>query len=689
VFAIATGAMFSSGFFLLPGLAAAKGGPSVALAYLLAGILILPAMFSKAELSTALPRAGGTYYFLDRALGPMFGTIGGLGTYLALTLKTTFALIGIGAYAVFFVELPIKPVAIALTVAIAVINIVGAKETSGLQRVLVVVLLAILAYFISFGLIEVGTNHTGESIKGRFSPFFAHGIEGLLSTIGFVFVSYAGLTKVASIAEEVKDPERNIPLGMMLSLGVTTLVYVTGVFVIVAVMDPAALHSDLTPVASAAQEFTVGLPVKVTILLVSIAAIAAFLSTGNAGVMSASRYPLAMSRDRLLPAPLSRIGKYHTPTLGICMTAAIMIVCILTMNEEGIAKLASAFQLFIFMLVCFAVIVLRESQIPSYDPGYRSPLYPWMQIMGILVSLVLIVAMGMMPILFTLGTVIICYLWFHFYARPRVARDGAIYHWFNLLGQRQYDELDREFRTILKEKGMRLDDPFDQVIARAQVVDMAPGASFEEIVREASILFSDRIPVDSSTLESGFMKGTQTGATPTAGGAALPHLHVSDIDAPEIVLARSPDGIRFEVADSIAHTHVVDPVYAIFFLVSPEGNPRMHLRLLAHLANIIDNEHFIESWKQASSATQIKELLLKDTPSLTLRLSSLDSSSALINAKIKDVEFPSDCILAVIRREDKLVVPRGDVTLLEGDLITFIGEPDVLSRIRQKYEASS
>jgi amino acid transporter len=98
VYAISTGAMFSSGFFLLPGVAAAGTGPSVILAYLLAGIFILPAMLSVAELSTAMPRAGGAYYFLDRSLGPLVGTVGGLGAWFGLVLKSAFALVGMGAY---------------------------------------------------------------------------------------------------------------------------------------------------------------------------------------------------------------------------------------------------------------------------------------------------------------------------------------------------------------------------------------------------------------------------------------------------------------------------------------------------------------------------------------------------------------------------------------------------------------
>ena len=98
VYAIATGATLSSGFFLLPGLAASQAGSAITLAYLLAALLLVPAMLSKAELCTAMPRAGDVYFFLYRSMGPLMGTIGGLGALIALILKAAFALIGMGAY---------------------------------------------------------------------------------------------------------------------------------------------------------------------------------------------------------------------------------------------------------------------------------------------------------------------------------------------------------------------------------------------------------------------------------------------------------------------------------------------------------------------------------------------------------------------------------------------------------------
>ena len=112
VYAMSTGAMFSSGLFLLPGIAASYTGSSVWLAYFFAGFLILPAMYCMAELSTAMPKAGGTYYFLDRSMGPLMGTIGGLGSWIAVVFKSAFALVGMGAYLGLYLDMPFTLIAI-------------------------------------------------------------------------------------------------------------------------------------------------------------------------------------------------------------------------------------------------------------------------------------------------------------------------------------------------------------------------------------------------------------------------------------------------------------------------------------------------------------------------------------------------------------------------------------------------
>lgn len=615
VFAISTGAMFSSGFFLLPGLAFAKTGASVVLAYMVAAVLILPAMFSKAELSTALPRAGGTYYFLDRSLGPLAGAVGGLGTYFALTLKTAFALFGIGAYAALFMDLPIKPVAVALALVFVVINVFGAKETTTLQRWLVITLLAIMALFFIQGVAHLfkaaPEAAPGAAASSAAQPFFASGVAGFLSTIGFVFVSYAGLTKVASVAEEVKNPDRNIPLGMMLSLGVTSLVYAVGVLMIVAFVDAAALSSDLTPVASATAVVGAWLPGDLAVMLIVVAALAAFASTGNAGLLSASRYPFAMARDRLLPDRLATLGRYHTPSLSIMTTGALMIGFILLLNAESLAKLASAFTLFIFMLVNFSVIVMRESKIPSYDPGYRSPFYPWMQIFGILSGAVLIFAMGPSAFVFILSVVVACAAWYVFYAASRVRRHGAIYHWFARLGQQQTTHLDSEFRGILKEKGLRADDPFEEIVTRSAVFRLEGDKTYEDAIALVADSLSTPLPLSAEEIATTLLEGTRLGFTPVTQNVALPHFRLTGIEQTHMVIVQSRVAIEITADKSPTQIALEDSkVHTIFCLVSPEEDPGQHLRILAEIAGRVDQPGFASQWTAARSERELRELLL-------------------------------------------------------------------------------
>ena len=190
-----------------------------------------------------------------------------------------------------------------------------------------------------------------------------------MAVIGLVFVSYGGLTKVASAAEEIQDPSRNIPLGMSLSLLVSTTVYTLGMLVTVAVLPAAELHDDLAPIHSAAK---VVMPTAGAVIVV-IAALAAFSSATNAGILAAARYPLAMSRDHLISARFGRISRFRTPIWGVVLTAAGMATVVVAFDVAAIAKLASAFVLLTLLLVNAAVLVLRAARISSYAPGFKAP----------------------------------------------------------------------------------------------------------------------------------------------------------------------------------------------------------------------------------------------------------------------------------------------------------------------------
>ncbi|MDZ8118780.1 amino acid permease [Pontiella agarivorans] len=599
VYAICSGAMISSGLFVLPGIAASKAGPSVIFAYLLSGLFLIPSMLSMAEMSTGLPKAGGSYFFVSRSLGGLFGTIDGVGVWLALILKTAIALLGLGAYLAAYIQLPITLIAVLSGLIFMGFNVVGAKETTRLQVLMVLGLLAILVFLVIQG---------APAIRVEFyTPMAPDGWEKLLPTAALVFISYIGVTKVASMAEEVKNPNRNLPLGMFLSLISILLLYGAVVTVVVGIVPAELLHNSLTPLSDAA-DIAVGSFGKT---LVSIAAVLAFATTANAGIMSASRYLLAMSRDRVIPECMSGFSRFKTPINAILLTSAVILAVVAVTGLERIAKLASTFQLLVFAFVNIAVIVMRESGIKSYDPGFRSPLYPWVQVTGILISVVLIPEMGLLASIFALGLMAIGVVWHNFYVKPRVEpRVGAVAKMAERLGERLLERdadamgLRTELRQIMKERGLRNDDPYLELVQQAGFMDLTEPIDSEAILRRGAAMLSDRSGISRDLIFGAMLERNRLGETPADAGVALPHLLLNDVDSFHMVAVRSFQGLEFPGASQ--------PIHAVFMLLGSRKDPTQHLRFLAEIARRAESPEFIPRWLAAADVSALTGLLLSD-----------------------------------------------------------------------------
>ncbi|MFC6754684.1 APC family permease, partial [Halorubrum tibetense] len=238
--AIAIGAMVGSGVFILPGVAfVTVDGPAVVLAFLLAGILILPAAFSASEMATAMPEDGGSYVYVERGMGPLLGTIAGVGNWFMLSFKGALALVGGVPYLVFVapgIAEYILPLAVTLAIFFTLINIVSTKSAGSLQFVIVGVMIVVLGYFIVGGVPDIVPEQTAGALN--------FGSSGLLAATALVFISYAGVIKIAAVAEEVKDPGKTIPRAMIGSLVLTTALYVAVVYVAIGIVDiPAAIEA--------------------------------------------------------------------------------------------------------------------------------------------------------------------------------------------------------------------------------------------------------------------------------------------------------------------------------------------------------------------------------------------------------------------------------------------------------------
>jgi len=663
VFSLSLGPMLASGIFLLPALVYAQIGPGAVVAYAAAGVLLIPSLLSATELSTAMPRAGGSYYFLDRSLGPVVGTIAGAGTWLALAFKTAFDLIGLGFYLVLFLDLPVRPVALALCIFFAGLGISGVRNVARIQITLVSAVIALLIFFIARSI---------PALEGaNFTPFFSAPAGAFLGAVGILFVGFTGITKVASVSEEVRNVERTLPRAMFAALATATVLYVAAMIVLIGLLDGPALQATRTPIADAARV----LLGRGGLVVMSIVAIIAFVASANAGITATSRYPLAMGRDDLAPALFARLGRFGTPVNAILLTAALIALFIVVLSPTGIAKLASGFQLMVFGLMNLAVIVMRESELASYDPGFRSPGYPWVQIVGILTPLILIPQLGLLPIVLTAVVIALSFLWYYLYAHERVERRGALYQVFARIGRSASSGLDHELRQIMREKGLRRQDMFENSIHRATVFECSGQDCFDDVLHRAANVFSERLELSEESIYEALCASNRLGETPIGNHIALPHARVAGVQTHELVIVRASGGLHIEGSD--------EEIFAIFVLVGPVDDPGQHLRFLAELANRAEGIDFAGTWRECSDVDELRQFFVRSGEVQEVEI----GAPAAVGTMIRDLALPVGCLIAFIIRDERMIVPHGSTVLEAGDRVTLVGEEKAVAAAAARFRA--
>jgi amino acid transporter/mannitol/fructose-specific phosphotransferase system IIA component (Ntr-type) len=602
VFSVSTGAMISSGLFVLPAIAFSNAGPAIVLSYFFAAILIIPSILSQAELVTAMPRAGGTYFYIERSLGSAWGLFSGFANWFSLTLKSAFAVVGMAIlvevvlknfFSLQLSDWHLKAIAVVCCLGFTILNSISVKHTSRFQSLLVIILLLILAFFVLTGL--------GSAKVTRLEGFLAKGWPAIFATSGLVFISFGGLTKVVSVAEEVKQPSRNLPLGMILSWIVVTVFYLAVVFITIGVLDGNELSVSLLPISAAANK-TVGL---FGFILLSLAAIAAFLTTANGGILAASRSPMAMSRDKLLPTALARISKrFKTPQISIMITGGFMIAAIVLLDLESLVKTASTLQLILFTLVNTSVIIMRESRIQAYRPQFKSPLYPYIYIAAIVAYIALIINMGKTPLLISGLFVTLSIAWYFLYVHRRVRRASAAMHVVERVTDRQLKTvtLENELRDILLERDEIIEDRFDKLIRQCEILDMDGHTKAQEVFRKVSKILENKLDTSEYVLFEKFLQREKEGATVIQPGFAIPHIIVEGENKFDIVVIRASDGIEFP--------GIPEPVKIMFILAGSKDERNYHLRALMAIAQIALEKDFEKRWFSAKGAEGIRNMIL-------------------------------------------------------------------------------
>lgn len=597
VFCVSSGAMISSGLFILPAIAYAKAGPAMILAYILASLLIIPTLLSKSELATAMPKTGGVYFFTDRSMGPMMGTLGGMAAWFSLAFKSAFALLGMGIFMTLlypgFTTMQIKLIAVGFIIIFTLINLREVKLAAKLQVGMVVLLIALMVVYVIIGLFFVKMN--------RFDDFAPKGYGAVLATTGMVFVSFAGTTKVAAIAGEVKNPGRNLPLGMFLSWSIVSTLYFFVIFVTVGVTNPGDLSNSLTPISLGA-DVTMGV---VGVVILSIAAILAFVSTGNAGILAASRDPMAMSKDGLLPNFFGEVSERGTPKYSIVFTSGFMILVVMALDLEDFVKTASTLMLILFILNNLAIIFMREGNIRYYHPRYKAPFYPWIQFIGIGAYTILIFQMGPVPII-TAGIFLLFGLgWYFFYAYGKIKREYALLHVIERLTGIKHTspKLNEELRECLMERDNISEKRFEHKLNSATTLDMEYFVSPWELSRIVASKLSTNLDIPEDELYNRLVRKGMDSNIFVNPGFAVISLQIKGRNKFEMALIKAEKGTFF--------SKDMPPARVAFVVVSSPDEQNFYYHSLMWLLQITESIELVESIPEIETAEDLRDLMME------------------------------------------------------------------------------
>jgi APA family basic amino acid/polyamine antiporter len=395
------GGIIGTGIFVLTGVAARQdAGPAVVASFALAGVVSALAAFCYAEFATILPISGSAYSYSYATLGELFAWIigwdlvieyaiasatvasgwsgyfnlisGQLGLSLPTALKVG-ALAGAGGV----VNLP----ALVVILLISTLLIIGVRESAFTNSVIVVLKTAVIFYVIAAG--------TGHIQAANWEPFMPFGWAGVVSGAGLVFFAYIGFDGVTTAAEESKNPERDMPIGIIGSLAFCTVLYII-VSGVITGMVPLEKIDVTAPLARAFSDVGETLGAS----LISAGAIVGLTSVLLVLLYGQSRIFFAMSRDGLLPPLFSRLHpRFATPHLSTALVGAFVALAAGLFPLDGLARFVSIGTLFAFVLVAAAVIVLRRTA-PDMRRPFRCPWVPWLPLATIAACLYLMTGLG-------------------------------------------------------------------------------------------------------------------------------------------------------------------------------------------------------------------------------------------------------------------------------------------------------
>ncbi|MFH1442987.1 MAG: amino acid permease [Candidatus Micrarchaeota archaeon] len=372
--AIDIGAIIGAGIFVVIGQVAGVAGSGILLSILLAGAIAYLTALSYAELSHRIPKEGGEYEFAYKVISHQAGFIDGFLWSASNIVAGAVVSLGFASYfSLLFPVLPAKVIAVLILALMIVVNVIGLKSSSFINKALVVAKISVLLFFILYGL--------GQVNMGNFSDPVESGWEAIISGAGLMFFAFAGFGRVATVAEEVKDPRKTIPRAIMIALTACTIIYFLTGFTAVGLVGTDALSASSAPIAEAITHAGG----RFAVILVSVGALAATASVLLNEILGVSRITFSMARNRQLPALLTIIHpRFNTPWIAVILAGSLMAVLAWFVNMRQIIELSSFGLLGYYAITNLSAIMLKRE-----EAGFPKLLKKSRALVGLLACLLL------------------------------------------------------------------------------------------------------------------------------------------------------------------------------------------------------------------------------------------------------------------------------------------------------------
>ncbi len=415
---LGTAGALGSEMFILTGLAAEVAGPATVLAVLVGGFLSFSIAINYCELATIYPETGGAMTYVRQAWGKgLLAYLTGSLDSISSTFYCSLSAVGFAySLSVFFPSIPLTAVAVIVIILFMILNILGVTKVGNIQIIMGVALIFAFAVFITAGFVSPnGFHFTTLFPNGRIfnTTGFVNNAGVLLKTIALIYAAYVGFEVIADDAEEIKNPNKNIPLAILVSLGLITLIYTLTVMVTLGSVPWQTIAGSKTALSDAVGKF---MP-NVGITLIALAGIVGSLTSVNSSMLSATRETFTLGRDGAWPTALSRLNRFRIPHISILVIGGLSIFITVNGTVDFLSYITSAGYLFVLFFSNLAMIKLRQKYSYIRRP-FKAPFFPLTPILASLTCLVVIFYSDLEAILF-LGVVIGIFI-VYYYAKSGI-----------------------------------------------------------------------------------------------------------------------------------------------------------------------------------------------------------------------------------------------------------------------------